>query len=124
MNKKNGFTLMELVITLVAAGILAMIAVPAYKGYVNKGLDTEGKALLNEIDSAQQIYYSRHGHYYAGTANQQHGASFGVDTRRNKYFTSYSIVSDESGHYTAKANYKTKIITMKGSITAEPQIIG
>lgn len=123
MNKKNGFTFTELVITLVVAGVLALIAIPAYKGYVNKGLDTEGKALLNEIDSAQQIYYSRHGHYYQGTANQQHGASFGVDTRRNKYFTSYSIVTDESGNYTAKANYKTKVLTMKGSITAEPQII-
>ena len=123
MNKKRGFTITELIITLVVAGILAIVVVPTYRGYVKRGVETEGKALLNEIDSAQQIYYSRHGQYYAGTANQKHGASFGVDTRRNKYFTSYSITTYSDGRYIANANYKDKILTIKGSITAEPQII-
>ena len=122
INEKKGFTLTELVVTLIVFAILALIIIPAYRGYVKRGVATEGKSLLNEINAAQQIYYSRNGQYYAGTAGQQMGASFGVDTKRNKYFTSYRTVTD-GDKFTAYADYQGKQLTLKGSLTEEPEII-
>jgi len=122
MNKNKGFTLTEVVITMIIVGILALIAVPVYRSYVREGIATEGKALLGEINAAQQVYYSRNGQYYAGTAGQQTGASFGVDARRNKYFTSYDIERD-GDNFTAYTEYEGKKITLKGSLTAPAEII-
>ncbi len=126
MNNKYGFTMTELIIALIIVAILALIAIPAYRGYVKRGIATEGKALLGEVNAAQQIYYSRNGQYYAGTAGQQYGASFGVDARRNKYFTSYEPISvdNENGVFIYKTNeYKGRSLTIRGSLTAEPEII-
>ncbi len=122
INKNKGFTLTELIVTLIVFAILALIIIPAYRGYVKRGVATEGKALLNEINAAQQIYYSRNGQYYAGTAGQQMGASFGVYSGRNKYFTSYRTVTD-GDKFTAYTKYQGKELTLKGSLTEEPEII-
>ena len=120
MKNRLGFTITELIIALVIVGILSLISIPAYRGYVKKGMASEAKALLGEIDAAQQIYYSRHGKYYAGTAGQSFGTSFGVDARKNKYFTVYHLTTDEAGNYTATTTYKSNDLTIKGSLTGEP----
>ena len=126
MYRDKGFTIIELIVTLIIVGILAFIAVPIYRNYVKEGYATEGRALLGEINAAQQIYHSRNGQFYAGTAGQQMGTSFGVDARRNKYFTSYQTT-------TSGDQYKTVIsgsgaasgisLTLEGSLTGAPKII-
>jgi prepilin-type N-terminal cleavage/methylation domain-containing protein len=123
MSKKLGFTLTELIIALVILVILALVAIPVYRGYVKKGIATEGKALLGEINAAQQIYYSRHGKYYAGTAGQQMGASFGVDARRNKYFTSYYVTTSGDTFDAVTSSKEGHQLTLKGYATTTPQII-
>ena len=97
MKKKLGFSLTDLTITLVIVGIIAIIAVPVYRGYVKRGIATEGNSLLGEINAAQQIYYTRHGKYFAGTEGQQYSRALGISTERAKYFTSWTIVTDEDG---------------------------
>ena len=119
MKNRLGFTITELIIALVIVGILSLISVPAYRGYVKRGISTEAKALLGEIDAAQQIYYSRNGRYYSGTVGQSYGASFGVDARKNKYFTTYELTASGE-NYTAKTKYKGKEVIITGSLTGEP----
>lgn len=46
MNKQNGFTLVELVIVVAILGILASIAVPSYRQYIEKTHCEDGKQLL------------------------------------------------------------------------------
>jgi len=122
--RKKGFSLTELVVTLVMVAILAIIGLPVYRGYIKKGISTEGKALLGEINAAQQIYYTRNGQYYAGTVGQTFGGAFAVDARRNKYFTSY-YVTEGGQTYTAVTTSKdgSQTLTLVGSYTSEPKII-
>ena len=126
MSKRYGFTITELSITLIIIIILALIIIPAYRGYVKRGIATEGKALLNEINAAEQIYYARRGRFFVGTEGQQYGASFGVDTRRNKYFTSYIVSTSaaNAGTYTAILKYDDKnVMTIIGHLDDEPTIV-
>jgi len=60
-----GITLIELMIVLVIVGILAGVAFPAYKAYVDRAKRSEGKALLMEVAARQERYYFDNNTYAA-----------------------------------------------------------
>jgi type IV pilus assembly protein PilE len=58
MRRKNaGFTLIELMITLLVLGIVAAIAVPSYRSYVLRANRTEARAALLGLAAAEEKYY-------------------------------------------------------------------
>lgn len=59
----RGFTLLELMITVVVISILAAIALPSYSLYVRKGKRAEGKAALMKAVQAQERYYTANNTY-------------------------------------------------------------
>jgi|SRR5690554_811279 len=63
ITKQQGFTLIELMITVVIVGILASIAVPSYENYVRKGKRGEGISAIQMILEAQERYYADHRSY-------------------------------------------------------------
>jgi type IV pilus assembly protein PilE len=79
--RTRGFTLVELVVTMVIAAILAAVAIPAYSNYVRKAHRTEAKSSLLGLASLEERYYSANNNYtqtptdlgYSGT-----GAPFAV----------------------------------------------
>jgi type IV pilus assembly protein PilE len=93
MKNKKGFSLTDLVVTLVVVAIIAIIAVPIYRGYVKRGIATEGNSLLGEINAAQQIYYTRHGQYFDGTEGQNYSRALGISVEKAKYFKSWTVHS-------------------------------
>ena len=125
MIKIKGFTLPEVVITIAIVGILSMAAVPIYRGYVRKSMSTEGKALVAEINAAEQVYYSRNGHFYATENNntEDNTTVLGVDARSNKYFKSYKITTNDDNTFEVRTEYEGKAVALVGSLTTEPQII-
>ncbi|MGC1443605.1 MAG: prepilin-type N-terminal cleavage/methylation domain-containing protein, partial [Burkholderiaceae bacterium] len=53
----KGFTLIELMITLVVIAILAAIALPSYGRYVQKASRAEAKSALLEASQFMQRFY-------------------------------------------------------------------
>lgn len=63
--RDSGFTLVELLIVMVVAGILAMVAVPSYQESVRKSRRTDAKVVLNNTAQRLERCYSQFGAYNA-----------------------------------------------------------
>lgn len=57
----KGFTLIELMVTVVIVGILAIVAIPAYQDYVARSQVSEGLGLASGAKSLVAEYYADHG---------------------------------------------------------------
>jgi type IV pilus assembly protein PilE len=60
---QSGFTLIELVIAMVIAAILASIAIPSYSAYVQKSRRTDAKSALLDAASLEERFYSTNNTY-------------------------------------------------------------
>ena len=56
--KSAGYTLVELVVAMVIAAILAAIAIPAYSSYVLQAHRTDAKTALLDLASLEERYFS------------------------------------------------------------------
>lgn len=85
----RGFTLLELLAVLLLVGIIAALAVPAYRQHLVRVNRSEAIGTLQAIASAQERFYLRHGRY-AGelTAAPPDGLGMpGAVESRNYLFT-------------------------------------
>ncbi len=57
-NNRHGFTLVELMITVVIIGVLAAVAIPLYQGNVTRAKTSEADAALGTIRTALRVYYA------------------------------------------------------------------
>lgn len=92
-SKNQGFTLIELMITVAIVAILAAIAYPSYQNYVLRGGRTDGQAKLLEIMQAQERYYSQ---------NQTYVTNLGVGGLGLGVAANAAVPSAE-GRYTVQA---------------------
>ena len=72
--RRKGFTLVELVVTMVIAAILAAIAIPAYSNYVRKARRADAKSALLDLASLEERYFSTQNAYTAVAANLGYAA--------------------------------------------------
>lgn len=61
--KKQGFTLMELLIAIAILGIMATVSMGGYFSSLKKGRDAKRKAALEQVQRALEMYYNDHGRY-------------------------------------------------------------
>jgi type IV pilus assembly protein PilA len=55
--KKNGFTLLELLVVVVVLSVLASVAIPSFLGQIGKARESEIKGIMGGIARAQQAYH-------------------------------------------------------------------
>ena len=64
MHKNRGFTLAELMVTVVIFGTMSALGVPSYLNMVERGRAAEAKANLKAIQMAQSVYKLRNNRYW------------------------------------------------------------
>jgi len=83
----RGFTLIELMVTVVVIGIIAAIAYPAYTSSVTKSHRASAKAQMAEVAQRQQQYYS-----------ERQGAATYTATLTDLNFPAGTLYSESKGH--------------------------
>jgi len=58
--RQSGFSLMELLVTLVIAAILAAVAIPLYGNYVKDRERRDARRYIETVATAEQVYYLSH----------------------------------------------------------------
>lgn len=87
---QRGFTLIELMITVIVVAILASIAIPAYRNYVVRSHRVDAKNALLALATAQEKFFLQCNRYAAalGAANSCVGTgtvAFGTTSERGWY---------------------------------------
>ena len=65
-DKQLGFTLVELMITVAILAVLAMVAIPMYKNYINRAKQSDAIIGLKAAQMAEEQFFSEN-NYYANT---------------------------------------------------------
>jgi prepilin-type N-terminal cleavage/methylation domain-containing protein len=124
MKNKKGFTLVELVIVIVIVGILSIISVPIYRGYVEKAMMTEGKVLLNAIGKAELAYHVKYGTFKETNGTKvAYDDELDISAEANKYFSAFDVKGFSFGRAAKAVNkkeysdpvYDLALITVYGS---------
>jgi type IV pilus assembly protein PilE len=79
MNNKhqNGFTLIEVMITVAIVGILAAVALPSYRQYIVRAARTEAQSELLQLATLQEKIYLNSNAYTFRVTNAYNGTSAG-----------------------------------------------
>ena len=104
--KRNGFTLIELMIVVAIVAILASIALPSYTSYVNRGKITDAMAAMADYRIKMEQYFQDNRNY--GTAN----AACPVVVGNSSYF-SYSCAV---GNATPSVAFTITAASIAGSL--------
>lgn len=91
----RGVTLLELLVVLVLVGIVAALALPAYRQQMIRVHRTEAMIALLQMQSAQEKFYLRHNRY-TGDITVAPPAGLGLSTASssNQYVLSVAVASD------------------------------
>lgn len=98
--KRNGFTLIELMITVAIIGILAAVALPSYTSYIARGKITDAVAVLSDYRVRMEQYYQDKRNY--GAAGDDIACPVAAITSKYATYTC-TIVGAPSTSYTVKA---------------------
>jgi len=81
----GGFSMVELIVTMLIVAILAAVAIPAYSQYVRKSRRTDAKSALMDLASLEERYFSTN-NAYSATSTDLGYAAFPA-TVGNGYYT-------------------------------------
>lgn len=71
MGRKGGFTLLELMVTLLIIGVLSATAIPLYHTWTQRAYGTEANLMMKEIMDGEIMYFLSHDDFFpegAGTS--------------------------------------------------------
>lgn len=91
----RGVTMIEMLVVLVVVGVLAAIALPAYRQHMVRVNRTEATTLLHEIAAAEERYYLQQGRYTASiNAGSPAGLGLGSPMLARHYAFDVALAAD------------------------------
>jgi type IV pilus assembly protein PilE len=107
MKKAAGFTLIELMIAVAIAGLLASIAYPSYMDSVRKSRRADAKAALSNAAQALERHYTEKNTYLNASLGDGAGSIFSdhtpIDREHNSAYYILSITNQGAGTYSLNA---------------------
>ena len=110
MKNQGGFTLVELMITIVIVGVLATVAIPLYQANVKRAKASEADATMGSIRTSLRVHFAENSDYPIEAAYVAvHTLSDSIDIDSTdmigKYFpaTAYTYISADGVTYTMRA---------------------
>ncbi len=100
MSGRKGITLIELLVVITIVGILASIAVPVYRGYMQRARRADAKTSLEQIRAAEEMRRAEYGSYSTSLAALQ--SSWGGPATPVGYYN-LSFQSASATAFTARA---------------------
>lgn len=128
---KNGFTLIELMITVAIVGILAAIAYPTFSEHLYKSRRSDGQAALLNLATYMEHYYTENNSYtgatltVGGTAGTLGVSNTSVDgyytlTISSLTATSYTLTATPTGVQAGDTTCTTLTLTNTNVKAATP----
>ncbi len=118
MSKKNGFSLIELMIVIAIIAFLAMISVPSFMRFLAKAKRTEAYMNLSSIYAAQKAYWAQHGKY-SDVLSGKNGIGWkpegykGGGEQENFYYTyGFAHGSEGQNHFTGKLKTASSYLSL------------
>jgi type IV pilus assembly protein PilA len=112
LHKKEGFTLIELMIVIAIIGILAAIAIPQFSAYRTRSYNSAAQADLRNAATAQEAYYVDE-QTYCQTSSTLIGGTYGLYLSQN---VDFDITSASETAYTMTTRHSSgdKTYTISG----------
>jgi prepilin-type N-terminal cleavage/methylation domain-containing protein len=76
LRRPRGFSLIEAMIVVVIVGVLALLAIVAYRRWVRSSYLNEAQSMVANIRNAEEAYFSENGAYLNVTGNLGKGNSY------------------------------------------------
>lgn len=109
MCRKNGFTFIELLITLAIMSIIASIAYPSYMGYLTRARRLDGQTALLHLANQMEQYYYRHQTYKTATiAHGEDNDILNTNTSSEGWYTLAILEQTENTYLLEASAIKTQ----------------
>jgi type IV pilus assembly protein PilE len=92
--KDSGFSLIELMVVVAIATLLAAIAIPAYNSQIRKSRRTEAKTAIMDLAAREERYYATQSTYSQDPVALQYGAGAAWPVSTGNYYVIKNVAAN------------------------------